>query len=113
MAALTTFPTRWFASFVVKERWPCGLAVVSGGVGETMACGNRYVNTGGYIFFCGHEKARAGRASVFAGGQFWSRQACASLASFFMVARSLALPCASGQKKARMRKRSSYSSPGT
>lgn len=33
MAALTTFPTRWFASFVVKERWPFGLAVVSGGVG--------------------------------------------------------------------------------
>lgn len=26
MAALTTFPTRWLASFVVKERWPCGLA---------------------------------------------------------------------------------------
>ena len=37
MAALTTFPTRWFASFVVKERWPCGLAVVSGGVGVNLS----------------------------------------------------------------------------
>lgn len=36
MAALTTFPTRWFASFVVKERWPFGLAVVSGGVWQIL-----------------------------------------------------------------------------
>jgi hypothetical protein len=34
-------------ALVVKERWPCGLAVVSGGLRFKLTAGFHVVNTGG------------------------------------------------------------------
>ena len=56
MAALTTFPARWFASFVVKELWPVLL-----GLGAQYVLSVQYRQEPKVHFL-------AGNAVLFAGG---------------------------------------------